>query len=384
MKKFCHIADQISSRGGYKASRENIRLYKLLFKGPAFDLSKLKKNYFNHLKFKIYKLTNFIFKLIFLKRIDQIAITFPQFFNFFKSKNDQKKVFFINYSNMIFNYNLIKKYPNYKFIIFLYDEWPLRGLYHFNYHSKENSIINYISKYFQKKKIDLLVRKNVMILASTNYLKNEYIKLTNANNINQIYYPINHKFWTNKTFNQANKYLFLEKNFDYVLFIARGGSSNFRKGGDLLIKILEKFKRNKKIKFLILGEYNTDYIKKRFKNVEFLTIENDNDLRNLYSCVKVNLTLSRYENLPYSILESLCCRVLNVSVDVGGIKEIISHRINGWIVKNKNINSICDGINWSLKNHSKLKNICRKSVVNKFNYQVTKKKMKVLNYFIND
>ena len=84
--------------------------------------------------------------------------------------------------------------------------------------------------------------------------------------------------------------------------------------------------------------------------------------------------MSRYENLPYSILESLCCRVPNVSFDVGGIKEIISHRTNGWIVKNKNINSICDGINWSIKNHSKLKNICRKSVVNKFNYQLTKKK----------
>ena len=79
--------------------------------------------------------------------------------NFFKNKNDQKKVFFINYSNMIFNYSLIKKYPNSKFIIFLYDEWPLRGLYHFDYNLKDNSIINYISKYFQKKKIDLLAKK---------------------------------------------------------------------------------------------------------------------------------------------------------------------------------------------------------------------------------
>ena len=128
---------------------------------------------------------------------------------------------------MIFNYSLIKKYPNSKFIIFLYDEWPLRGLYHFNYNLKDNSIDKLYFKIFSKK-IDLLVKK-CMILASTNYLKNKYIKLTNANNINQIYYPINHKFWTNKNFNQANKYLFLENNFDYVLFIARGGSSNFRK-----------------------------------------------------------------------------------------------------------------------------------------------------------
>ena len=384
MKKFYHITDQLSSRGGYKASKENIKLYKLLFKGTIFDLYKLKKNYLYNFKFLIYKIINYIFKLLFLKQMDQIAITFPQFFSFFKNDSDQKKVFFVNYSNMIFNYNLIEKYPHSKFIIFLYDEWLIQGLYHFNYKLNEISLINYISKYFQKKKLNLLVKKNVLILASTNYLKNKYIKLTNANNINQIYYPINHKFWINKNFNQANKYLFLEKNFDYVLFIARGGSSNFRKGGDFLIKILEKFKKNKKIKFLILGEYNTDYIKKRFKNVEFLSIETDDDLRNLYSCVKVNLTLSRYENLPYSILESLCCRVPNVSFDVGGIKEIISHRTNGWIVKNKNINSICDGINWSIKNHSKLKNICRKSVVDKFNYQLTKKKMKVLNSFINN
>ena len=355
MKKFYHITDQLSSRGGYKASKENIKLYKLLFKGPIFDLYKLKKNYLYNFKFQIYKIVNYIFKLLFLKKIDQIAITFPQFFSFFKNYGDQKKVFFVNYSNMIFNYNLIEKNPHSKFIIFLYDEWPLQGLYHFNYKLNEISFLNYISKYFQKKKLNLLIKKNVLVLASTNYLKNEYYKLTNSKNIIQIFYPIDHKFWINKKFNQANKHLFLEKNFDYVLFIARGGSSNFRKGGDLLIKILEKFKKNKKIKFLILGEYNTEYIKKRFKNVEFLSIENDNDLRNLYSCVKVNLTLSRYENLPYSIIESLCCRVLNVSIDVGGIKEIISHRSNGWIIKNKKISSICEGIEWCLKNHSKLK-----------------------------
>jgi len=384
VKKYYHITDQLSSRGGYKASKENIKLYKLLFKGPTFDLNKLKKNNLYYFKFQIYKIVNYTFKLLFLKRIDQISITFPQFFNFFKYKNDQKKVFFINYSNMIFNYDLIEKYSSSKFIIFLYDEWPLQGLYHFNYKLKENLLISYISKYFQKKKLDLLVKKNVMILASTNYLKKEYIKLTFSNNIKQIFYPIDHNFWINKNFNQANKFLFLEKNFDYVLFIARGGSSNFRKGGDLLIKILKKLEKNTKIKFLILGEYNTDYIKKRFKNVEFLSIETDDDLRNLYSCVKVNLTLSRYENLPYSIIESLSCKVPNVSIDVGGIKEIITHRFNGWIVKNKDINSICTGIKWSLKNHSKLKNICRKSVIKKFNYQTTKKKIKIINDFINN
>ena len=384
MKKFYHITDQLSSRGGYKASKENIKLYQLLFKGPTYDLPNLNKNYFNILKFKSYKITNYLVKIFFLKQLSQIPITFPQVFNFFKNKNDKNTVYFINYSNMIFNYNLISKYKNSKFIIFLYDEWPLQGLYHFNYKLKDKLLLNYISKYFQKKKLNLLLKKNVMVLASTNYLKKKYIKLTNGTNVSQIYYPIDHKFWKNKKFNEANKFLFLEKNFDYVLFIARGGSSNYRKGGDLIIKILEKFKKNKKIKFLILGEYNPDYIKKRFKNVEFLSIETDNDLRNLYSCVKVNLTLSRYENLPYSISESLCCKVPNVSVDVGGITEIISHKRNGWIVKNKNINSICEGINWSLKNYSKLKNRCRKSVVDKFNYKIIEKKMKTLNHFINN
>ncbi len=381
MLKFYHITDQLSSRGGYKASKENIKLYKVLFKGKVIDIQSIKKNLFKNFKFTIYKLINFLFKNYLFKANNKSVVTLPQYFDLLKVGKRHNKVFFIHYTNMIFNYDIIEKYQNSKFIVFLYDEWPLEGIYHFNYNVKTGIISDYLIKLIKKKKLDLLSKKNVIVLASTNYLKKKYLKLTNNNNVFQIYYPVDNKFWINKNFHDANKNIFLDEKYDYVLFTARGGTLNYRKGGDLLIKILKKFKNRKKIKFLILGQYETEFIKENFNNVEFINLHTDEDLRNLYSCIKLNLTLSRFENLPYSIIESMACKVPNIAFNTGGINEIIKHKYNGWIAKKNNINSICSGIEWSLKNHSKLKNISRKSIIEKLSYNKTKPKIKKLKKF---
>ena len=69
MQNNYYITDKMTSRGGYKASRENIRIFRSHQKGIIIDLNLLDKSLVNQIKFKIYKLTNFIINLLFYRGI---------------------------------------------------------------------------------------------------------------------------------------------------------------------------------------------------------------------------------------------------------------------------------------------------------------------------
>ena len=55
----------------------------------------------------------------------------------------------------------------------------------------------------------------------------------------------------------------------------------------------------------------------------------------------------------------MSCGVINVAFDTGGIKEIIDHK--KWLIAKNNVNSICEGINWVLKNEKNLKVVLEKN-----------------------
>jgi glycosyltransferase involved in cell wall biosynthesis len=378
MLKFYYITDQISSRGGYKASKNNIEVVKIKYPGKIINIDVIKKNVIFTIKIFFYKIFNYFFKKFFIK---DTIITFPQFFNLINIK--EKKVFFIHYANLIFNFNIINNNKKSLFIIYLYDEWWLNGFFHFNKNYSNNFLKN-LDKVLKRKKMFALNNKNTFIIASTNYLKNQYLKINPmATNIHQNYYPIDINFWKKKKLINSKKFSFFNKKYDYILFIAKGGVINHRKGGDFFIKILNKFKNNSKIKFIILGEYNSSSLKKKFHNIESVNINNDDDLLKLYSIVKLNLTLSRYENLPYSILESMSCGVINISFDVGGITEIIQHKENGWVSKIGDLKELEKGIKWGLQNHNQLKNKLP-VIIKKYNFNSIKNHFKILKKIIKE
>ena len=45
----------------------------------------------------------------------------------------------------------------------------------------------------------------------------------------------------------------------------------------------------------------------------------------------------------------MSCGLPSISFDVGGVKEVIIHKKNGWILNNKSIQNIHNAINWCLK-----------------------------------
>ena len=58
---------------------------------------------------------------------------------------------------------------------------------------------------------------------------------------------------------------------------------------------------------------------------------------------------SRAESLPQFIVETILCGNPVVSFDIGGIREVINHKVNGYIVKPFNINKFANGIKFCMR-----------------------------------
>ncbi|HQY21499.1 MAG TPA: glycosyltransferase, partial [Ignavibacteria bacterium] len=59
---------------------------------------------------------------------------------------------------------------------------------------------------------------------------------------------------------------------------------------------------------------------------------------------------SRYEGIPYVILEAMSMNIPIVTTDVGGISEVIKNKINGLLAENGNVSDISEKIIYIMEN----------------------------------
>ena len=204
---------------------------------------------------------------------------------------------------------------------------------------------------FEKKK-EFFQKKNIHLIANSKWLK-DYTKkseFTKKCKIDLIYNPIETKIWNRKNEMFSKKNLNLETDKDYILFGAIGGFSNFRKGSDLFLKSLSKLKKFKgKTEVIVLGgkENSTEIINNH--KFHFRKLEESKMNQVMYHSASI-LTVcpSRAESLPQFIVETILCENPVVSFNVGGIKEIIKHKINGYVVKPFNIDEFANGIKFCM------------------------------------
>jgi glycosyltransferase involved in cell wall biosynthesis len=81
---------------------------------------------------------------------------------------------------------------------------------------------------------------------------------------------------------------------------------------------------------------------KRFLQISFLGQRSD--MGEIYSQCDVVALISKFEALPLSIIESMSCNLPIIATAVGGVPELISHGINGTLVKPGGIDEIVDAL----------------------------------------
>lgn len=73
----------------------------------------------------------------------------------------------------------------------------------------------------------------------------------------------------------------------------------------------------------------------------------------IYAAVNVCLFPSLADNLPNIIKESMACGTPCVAFDAGGTREMVTHKINGYLAPSGDVDELVSGINWVFQQNEK-------------------------------
>lgn len=203
------------------------------------------------------------------------------------------------------------------------------------------------TKTLLNKKEEIYTRLKLNIVSPSLWLKEKIKKsILQRFPVNHIPNGIDIKIFKSQDKNKARKELDLPKNKKIICFIADGGAQSGFKGWEYTRNLITFYRSNQNILFLCLGNKQTEKREKR-GNVWYQNyISDQNELAKYYSASDIFLFTSLAENFPLVILEAMSCGTPIVSFDVGGVKEAVIHKENGYIAKYKDINNLKCGINY--------------------------------------
>ena len=153
-----------------------------------------------------------------------------------------------------------------------------------------------------------------------------------------------------------------------------------RKGIDYLIAALRKIEKPD-VGLVVFGQVKDD-IRGLFPvpihSMGYLSDESK--IVALYNAVDIFITSSLEENLPNTIMESMACGTPCVGFEIGGIPEMIDHKINGYVTNYKDANDLANGIQWVLEHGDRqaLSDACVKKVQGNYTEKVVAKQYMAL------
>lgn len=134
-----------------------------------------------------------------------------------------------------------------------------------------------------------------------------------------------------------------------ITFIAAGGSQGGFKGWSFAEWLIEKYKDRPEVLFLCLGNKQREARIKKDNIIYINYISDQAELAKYYSATDIFLFTSLAENFPLVVLEAMASGTPLVSFGVGGVKEILKHKIHGYIVKYQDKSDLLAGLEWTLE-----------------------------------
>ena len=175
------------------------------------------------------------------------------------------------------------------------------------------------------------------------------------------------------------------ENKQVILFVGALDSAHYFKGVNYLIKAFELLKRED-VKLLIVGEGD---LKKVYMDlvesfnlshkVIFLGYVPDEQLVNYYnlSDIFVLPSIDKSEAFGMVLIEAMACAKPVIATDLAGVRKVVDARVNGRLVKPKNIEALTAQFEYFLENERRRINYGKKGrikVVNEYSwYEVVKK-----------
>jgi len=168
----------------------------------------------------------------------------------------------------------------------------------------------------------------------------------------------------------------LPKNIKLVLFGAIEAISDNRKGFKELSEALKKIK-GKDIEVVVFGSSKPKSLPDfGFKTHYLGYLHDDISIVTLYSACDVMVVPSLQEAFGQTASESLACGTPVVAFGNTGLSDIISHKLNGYLVAPFDTSELAEGIEWILRNthYKKLSENARQMAATTFDSKIVARK----------
>lgn len=144
---------------------------------------------------------------------------------------------------------------------------------------------------------------------------------------------------------QARQALSLPPGQKLILFAACRVKDTL-KGFQYLQQALRQFSSSEGVALLVVGR-NSDIVSP-LPTYKFPFVGDPRQMARLYAAADVFVTGSLTENLPNTIAEAMSCGTPCCAFSVGGIPEMIEHRVNGYLARPGDADDLAAGIRFCL------------------------------------
>ena len=216
----------------------------------------------------------------------------------------------------------------------IHDENPFRGGFHYKADELRNQgNLKELDLYYKQVKYNAISKQRDLVIVSPSkwlaeeakqsdvFKQRKVVSIYNTLNTN-VFKPLDKNF-SRDFFNlpqEAKVFMFASQNIE-----------NKRKGFDLLLPIIKKYKENNNVFFLVVGSKTEELIQ---SNIIFTgPISDERVMTMAYSAADFFVLPSREDNLPNTMLEALACGTPIISFPIGGLKEIVEDNVNGFLAK---------------------------------------------------
>ena len=278
-------------------------------------------------------------------------------------------VVILHWTNSFVSYHGIKKLSKLgKPIVWvMHDMWLLTGGCHYDcycgrYHDgcincvyTKGNLKKFIIKKTYKLKKNLINKvKPVLVMPST-WMKNcaelsditkDCIKqvIPNPIDLRKIYYTEEKPSYLDE----------IIKGKKVILFSALNALENKNKGYGYLYKAMELISEDNYLLFVSGTKEKKEFDIGKVHVVCLGTFKNANDMCKIYSMADVFVAPSKQDNYSNSVVEAMSCGVPAVAFNIGGMTDLIQHKVNGYIVPYEDIDELKEGIVYCCNNKDAL------------------------------
>ena len=171
---------------------------------------------------------------------------------------------------------------------------------------------------------------------------------------------------------EARKALGLDPDKKYLLFGAMQATTDKNKGFNLLLEALKNISETN-IELIIYGtNENLDRYDIPIPYRSLGYIRDEKLMSQLYNAADICVVPSLSENLSNTIMESLACGTPVVAFNIGGNGDMINHKQNGYLAKEKDSDDLACGIEWCLAHNTEgaLCKNAREKVMNNYTIDI--------------